>query len=126
MPSYRTERAKVSGLGSARTGTGHFWEQRISAIALLVLAPFFILTLARALGGSYDEVRALYAHPFNAIVAAGFVLTAMLHLYQGLIVVIEDYVHGRAGIVLIIATRLICALVALTGTFAILKIAFTA
>ncbi|HHL21279.1 MAG TPA: succinate dehydrogenase, hydrophobic membrane anchor protein [Aliiroseovarius sp.] len=126
MPSYRTERAKVSGLGTARTGTGHFWEQRLSAIALLILTPFFVFTFARALGAPHEQVLAIYARPFNAIVAAGFVLTAMLHLYQGLTVVIEDYVHGRKGTILIIAVRLLCALGALTGTFAILKIAFTA
>ena len=126
MTSYRTPRAQVSGLGSARTGTGHFWEQRITAVALLFLTPFFVFTFARHLGGSFDEVRAAYAQPFNAIVALAFVLTAFLHLFQGLIVIVEDYVHGRAGTLSIIAIRLLTALFALAGTFAILKIAFSA
>ncbi len=126
MPSHRSARARVAGLGSARSGTGHFWEQRISAIALLLLAPFFVFTLAGALGGSFEEMRAIYARPANAIVALGFVLAGFLHLFQGLGVVIEDYVHGRRGKLLIIAARLFCALFALTGSFAILKIAFTA
>ena len=126
MTSYRTPRARVSGLGSARTGTGHFWEQRITAVALLFLTPFFVFTFARHLGGSFDEVRTAYAQPFNAIVALAFVLTAFLHLFQGLIVIVEDYVHGRAGTLMIIAIRLLTALFALAGTFAILKIAFSA
>jgi len=126
MTSYRTPRAQVSGLGSARTGTGHFWEQRITAVALLFLAPVFILTFAHNLGGSYDEIRAAYAQPFNAIVALAFMLTAFLHLFQGLIVIVEDYVHGRKGTLLIIAIRLLTALFALAGSFAILKIAFSA
>ncbi len=126
MKSYRTPRARVSGLGSARSGTTHFWEQRISAIALAILAPFFVFTLARHLGDSHEAMRAAYARPFNALVALGFILTASLHLFQGLSVVIEDYVHGRKGVFLIIAARLFCALIALVGTFAILKIAFTA
>ncbi len=126
MTSYRTPRARVSGLGSARTGTGHFWEQRITAVALLFLAPAFVFTFARNLGGSFEEVRAAYAQPFNAIVALAFVLTAFLHLFQGLSVIVEDYVHGRRGTLMIIAIRLLTALFALTGTFAILKIAFSA
>ena len=126
MTSYRTPRARVSGLGSARTGTAHFWEQRITAVALMILTPFFLFPLARYMGQSFDEVRAAYAHPFNAIVAMAFILTAFLHLFQGLSVVIEDYVHGRRGVVMIIAVRLLCALFALSGVFAILKIAFTA
>jgi len=126
MTSYRTPRARVSGLGSARTGTGHFWEQRITAIALLFLTPFFIFTFARHLGGSFEEVRAAYANPFNALVALAFVLTVCLHLFQGLSVIVEDYVHGRRGTLLIIGVRLLTATFALVGTFAILKIAFSA
>lgn len=126
MTSYRTPRARVSGLGSARTGTGHFWEQRITAVALIFLTPFFLFTFARHLGGGYEEVRAAYASPFNALVALAFVLTACLHLFQGLTVIVEDYVHGRSGTLLIIGIRLMTALFALTGAFAILKIAFSA
>lgn len=126
MTSFRTPRARVSGLGSARTGTGHFWEQRITAVALVFLAPLFIFTFARHLGAPYEEVRAAYAKPFNAIIALAFVLTAFLHLFQGLSVIVEDYVHGRLGTLLIIAIRLSCALFALMGVFAILKIAFGA
>jgi len=124
--SYRTDRAKVTGLGSAKAGTGHFWEQRISAIALMILAPLFILPLAYNMGDTFENVRAAYAHPFNAIIALAFFITAFLHLFQGLQVVIEDYVHGRMGTFLIIAARLFCSLGALTAVFSILKIAFSA
>ncbi|MCI2400653.1 succinate dehydrogenase, hydrophobic membrane anchor protein [Aliiroseovarius subalbicans] len=123
---YQTDRSRVHGLGSAKTGTAHFWEQRISAIALVILTPLFVFPLAYNLGGSFDEVREAYAHPLNAIVAIAFIVTAMLHLYQGLQVVIEDYAGGRWELFLLIATRLMCSLFALTGVFAILKIAFTA
>lgn len=123
---YRTDRSRVTGLGAAHTGTGHFWEQRMSAIALVVLTPLFLFPLAHNLGAGYAEVRAAYAHPFNAIVALAFVLTASLHLNQGLQVVIEDYVHGRLGLIAIITTRMFTIALALTGAFAILKIAFSA
>ncbi len=125
MSNYRTERARVTGLGSAKSGTGHFWEQRVSAIAMMILTPLFIFPLAANLGDSFDNVRAAYAHPVNAIIAIAFIVTAFLHLFQGLTVVIEDYVHSRWETVLIIAARLLCSLLALTGVFAILKIAFT-
>lgn len=124
--SYQTDRARVTGLGSAKAGTGHFWEQRISAIALLLLTPAFIFPLAYNIGDTYENVRAAYAHPFNAIVAIAFFITVFLHLFQGLQVVIEDYVHSRAGPVLIISARLFCSFSALTGVFAVLKIAFSA
>jgi succinate dehydrogenase / fumarate reductase membrane anchor subunit len=120
---YQTDRRRVQGLGASRTGTGHFWEQRVSSIALLILTPLFVLPFAYNLGDGYEQVRAAYAHPVNAIVALAFFITGFLHLFQGLTVVIEDYVHGRLGLALIIAARLLCALFALTGIYAVIMIA---
>jgi len=123
---YLTDRKRATGLGSARSGTGHFWEQRVSSIALLILMPLFLFPLAYNMGDSYEEVRAAYGHPINAIVAVAFMLTAFLHFFQGIQVVIEDYVHGRWELVLIIAMRLLSASFALIGSIAILKIFFSA
>jgi succinate dehydrogenase / fumarate reductase, membrane anchor subunit len=123
---YLTDRKRATGLGSARSGTGHFWEQRVSSIALLILMPLFLFPLAYNMGDSYEAVRAAYGHPINAIVAVAFMLTAFLHFFQGIQVVIEDYVHGRWELVLIIAMRLLSASFALIGTIAILKIFFSA
>ncbi len=122
---YLSDRKSATGLGSARSGTGHFWEQRISALALLVLTPLFVFPLAYNMGDSYDAVRAAYAHPVNAVIAIAFFATAFLHFYQGIKVVVEDYVHGRWELVLVISLRLISTLFALVGAFAVLKIAFT-
>lgn len=122
--AYLTDRKRATGLGSARSGVRHFWEQRISAIALIVLTPLFLFPLAYNMGDSYEAVHAAYAHPVNATIAVAFFVTAFLHFFQGIQVVIEDYVHGRWEIVLIITTRLISSLFALIGAFAILKIAF--
>jgi len=123
--SYRTDLARVAGLGSAKEGTDHFWQQRVTAVALVILSPFFIFPFASHLGSSFEEVRAAYAHPFTAIVAALFVITAFVHLKLGLQVVIEDYIHGK-GIrtALIIANTALCYAAAFTGLFAIAKIAF--
>lgn len=123
---YVTDRKRVRGLGSAKLGTGHFWEQRLSAIALIVLVPLFILPFAYNLGDGYEEVRAAYAHPINAVIAIAFILTAFLHLFQGLQVIIEDYIHGRLGLVLIISSRLICAFCALVGVYAVIRISLGA
>lgn len=122
--AYLTDRKRARGLGSARSGVKHFWEQRISAIALLILTPLFVFPFAYNVGDGYEAVHAAYAHPVNATIAVAFLLTGFLHFFQGIQVVIEDYVHGRWEIVLIITMRLVSALFALIGAFAILKIAF--
>ncbi len=124
--SYKTDYGRVNGLGSAKEGTHHFWSQRISAIGLLILTPLFIIPFAINLGDGFEAVRASYANPFMAIIAALFVITSFYHLKLGLQVVIEDYIPGKAlRTGLIIGMSLFCALAGFTGLFAIAKIAFS-
>ncbi len=123
--TYRTPRARVSGLGSAGQGTHHWWLQRISALALIPLTVLFIVPFAGALGGEHDAVLALYARPFHALVAVLFIAVAFRHLALGLQVVVEDYVHAktwRTG--LLVGNTMFCFAFGLAGIFAVLKIAF--
>lgn len=124
--SFKTDLGRVAGLGSAKDGTHHWWSQRISSIALIPLTFLFVFPFARALGGTYEEMLAIYTSPFNAIVAILFVFVGFMHLMQGLQVVIEDYVHGKAARTgLLLANTLFCWALAFAGVFAIAKIAFT-
>lgn len=125
--SYRTDRQRVLGLGSAGEGTGHWWGQRLTSIALVPLSLLFLVPFARALGNDHAAVLATYANPFNAIVAILFILVSFHHLAQGLQVVIEDYVHGAAArTASLLANIFFCYALALAGVFAVAKIAFTA
>ena len=125
--SYRTDRQRALGLGSAKEGTGHWWSQRLTSVALVPLTLLFIFPFAQSLGADYATVRATYANPFHAIVAILLILVAFLHLQQGLQVVIEDYVHGKAARTgLLLANTLVSWAFALAGVFAVAKIAFTA
>lgn len=122
--SYLTDRVRVTGLGSARDGTDHFWRQRITAIALVPLGLLFIFPFAIALGDGYEAVRALYGAPYHAIVAGLFILVGCNHLRLGIQVVVEDYVHGGARAAILVLNTLICTLFAFGGLFAIARIAF--
>ena len=120
-----TPRSRVRGLGSARSGTDHWWNQRLSAISLAVLAPFFFIPFAIALGKPWLEVVSMYKHPFNAIVAALFMLAVFHHMRLGLQVVIEDYVHApalRTG--MLIAVKLGTIVLGFAAAFSIAMIAF--
>lgn len=124
--NYKTDRARVSGLGAAGNGTHHWWSQRITAVALIPLTVLFAVPFAGALGGEHAQVLALYAHPFHAIVAVLFIAVAFRHLALGLQVVIEDYVQGkgwRTG--LVVGSSMFCFTFGIAGVFAVLKIAFT-
>ncbi|WP_118133327.1 succinate dehydrogenase, hydrophobic membrane anchor protein [Oceanicella sp. SM1341] len=124
---FRTDRQRATGLGAAKEGVGHWWNQRVTAVALAVLVLLFIWPLGSALGEDYDEVLETYRNPFNAIVAILMFATAFYHLKLGLQVVIEDYVHGKAmRTALLLANTLLCAFFGIAGVFAVVKIALGA
>lgn len=125
--SYRTDRQRVRGLGVTGDGTHHWWSQRLTSIALVLLTPFFVFPFARALGQDWETVRAVYGTPINAIVAILFILVGFNHLQQGIQVVVEDYVHDRpVRTAVLLANTFVCLALALIGVFAVAKIAFTA
>jgi succinate dehydrogenase / fumarate reductase membrane anchor subunit len=114
--------ARVRGLGSARQGTGHWIAQRITAVALLPLAAWFLLS-AFGLGG-YADARAFLAQPLNGVLTAALVLCLFHHAQLGLQVVIEDYVHQRTlELALLVLVKSGAALAAIASLFAIVRIA---
>ena len=124
--SYRTPKGMAAGLGSAGTGTHHWWQHRITSVALIPLTALAIFPFVGALGQDWGVALATYSNPFNAIVAILWLAVTFHHLMQGLQVVIEDYVHHkgwRTG--LLLANTLLCGFLGFAGIFAVLKIAFT-
>ncbi|MFM1885117.1 MAG: hypothetical protein RL026_274 [Pseudomonadota bacterium] len=118
---------RVLGHGTAHAGSGHWWLQRLTALALLVLAPWFLYSLATVPLADHAAVAAWAAHPWHAIALALLVGTACWHASLGLQVVIEDYVHGPAiKLAALLLARFACITLAATGLFAVLKLALAA
>jgi len=124
MGDYRTPLSKARGLGSAKSGVGHFISQRISAIALLVLIPTFIWSVATLPSGDYAAAQAWLGSPWGAIVTLLTLTAAFYHMRIGLQVVIEDYIHKPgAKSVLLIANTLIAAGLWIAALYSVLAIA---
>jgi succinate dehydrogenase / fumarate reductase membrane anchor subunit len=116
---------RVLGLGSAKDGTGHWWAQRVTAIALipLTLWLFFSLLLLPAL--DYATVRTWLAVPFSSFLAMLAIAVMTYHSYLGTTVVIEDYVHGTGMKVLsLLLLRFLYVLFGCAGIYAVLRVAF--
>lgn len=125
--SFKTDYARVAGLGAARHGVAHWWAQRVTAVALIPLTALAVIPFARAVGAGHEAVLATYGHPLHAIVAILFLAVAFRHLHQGLQVVIEDYVHAKAArTAALLGNTMFCALFGLIGAFGVGKIAFAA
>jgi succinate dehydrogenase / fumarate reductase membrane anchor subunit len=118
--------ARAKGLGSAKDGTGHWWAQRLSSIALALLTPWFLVFLLGTFGADAATVRAAVAQPLTATLLASFVLATFWHIQQGLQVVIEDYIHGATELVLQVLVKFACVVCVVASLLAIGRIAFTA
>ena len=121
--AFLTDRKRAAGLGSAKTGTEHFWNMQLSSAALSVLMPLFIFTFGRILGAGHAEVVAYFARPFPAIVAALTLVVGLVHFKNGAQVMIEDYAHGAARKVLIAGVTALSYLLVAMGLFALIRLA---
>ena len=120
---YLTDRKRAVGTGSAKSGTAHFWDMKVSSVALLILVPLFVFTFGPMLGDPHAEVVAYYARPFPALVAALTLVVGFKHFKDGCQVMIEDYVHGTMQKALIIGVTCLSYAAAATGVFAIARLA---
>jgi len=123
--SLRSPVGRVLGLGSAKDGTGHWWAQRVSAVALIPLTLWFLLSLLALPALDYVTVRAWLSVPLSGLLAVLLVAVLTYHSYLGTTVVIEDYVHASGTKILsLLLLRFLYVLVGGAGIFAILHVAF--
>jgi succinate dehydrogenase / fumarate reductase, membrane anchor subunit len=124
MTGYRTPRAKVEGLGAAHSGTTHFWQQRVTAIALVPLTIWFGWAALHLVGAPYDMAIAFLRQPVNAVPMILFIFAALYHMTLGVQLVIEDYIEQEGGkLALLMLNRFFAWLVGAACLFAVFKIA---
>lgn len=123
MSSIRSPLASARGLGSAKSGTAHFWAQRVSAIALVPLTLWFVACLAAQFGASYTSVTGWLSSPFQATLLVVYLGAIFYHSQLGLQVVVEDYVHTEGiKMATVIALQLINILMAVAAIVSVLMI----
>ena len=121
--SLRTPLGKVLGLGSAKEGTDHWWGQRVSAVALVILGLWFMASMAQMDHYDYLTVVKFVAQPLNSVLLAILSVVLCYHSYLGVQVVIEDYIHGPAAkISMLLLSRFAHVLIAIISVFSILRI----
>jgi succinate dehydrogenase / fumarate reductase membrane anchor subunit len=123
--SLEADIAKVRGLGSAKEGTGHFWHQRLTAIALIPLSIWFVVNLVCVFDATYAEVTAWIQSPIVTTLLVALIGALLYHVKLGVQIVIEDYLHAEwlklSSIICLNLGTVLCGLVSIV---AILKISF--
>jgi succinate dehydrogenase / fumarate reductase, membrane anchor subunit len=122
--SMRSDLGKVRGLGSAKSGTEHFWMQRVTAIANVPLVIFLVWFIISHLGATRMEFIASIKNPLIAIVLLLALASFLYHMRLGLQVVIEDYVHGSAKFAALLVNTFFAVILFATAAYAILKMSF--
>ena len=121
--SLRSDLGKVKGLGAAKEGVGHWRLQRLTALALLPLALWFVTTLLGLIGAPHAVVVAWIGQGHVTVLLLALVIALFWHLQLGLQVVLEDYLHVPwLQILLQLGSRCFAALGALVAIVSILKI----
>lgn len=123
--TLRTPLGHVRGLGSARSGTRHFWHQRLTSIASIPLSIFFVFLVIALIGRNQAAAVQILGSPWVAILMLLFIFTTVYHMQIGMQVIIEDYAHGELSkLVLLMANVFFSIAIGLASAFAILKISF--
>jgi len=123
--AMRTPLKNVRRLGSAKEGTDHFWRQRLTSVALLLLLPFMLWIALAIVGAEYETVVRTLGNPVVSILLVLFILTGVLHMRLGMQVIIEDYVHTEgAKVALLMLNTFFAAVVGLASIYAVLKLSF--
>ncbi|MFO1150344.1 MAG: succinate dehydrogenase, hydrophobic membrane anchor protein [Alsobacter sp.] len=116
---------RVRGLGSARSGTDHFWRQRLTAVALVPLTLAFLIIVLRTQGHDHASTVVALSHPLPAILLLLFIGAGIMHMRIGMQVIIEDYVHEEGPKIALLMLNTFFAIgLGLACAFAILKMSF--
>lgn len=121
--AFLTDRKRAEGTGSGREGTHHHWQMIASSVALVFIVPVFVLIIGAALGDDHASVVEFFSRPIPAIFTGLSIGVLMLHLLREAQAAIEDYMHGTAQKLTLIAAEAFSYAVIAAGLFALAKIA---
>lgn len=125
-PSLVNPLAKVRGLGSAKSGTHHWWLQRVTAVLLVPFSVWLMASLIGLSGAEYSVVRAWIGHPLHSVLLVFLFATLFIHAALGCQVILEDYVSCEASrLVAVTLVKIACIGLFLASTLAILRICIT-
>ena len=122
-PSMRTPLSRVRNLGASHSGTGDFWRQRLTAVAMTLLIIPVLVVIMMLIGSNQAGAKVVLGSLPVAIILILFIIASTWHMKIGMQVVIEDYVQNeKLKLAAIMANQFFATVVALTSVYALLKL----
>jgi succinate dehydrogenase / fumarate reductase membrane anchor subunit len=122
-PSMRTPLGRVRNLGASHSGTGDFWRQRLTAVAMTLLIIPVLVIIMMLIGSNQAGAKLVLGSLPAAIILVLFIVASAWHMKIGMQVVIEDYVHSeKLKLAAIMANNFFSFAVALASIYAIFKL----
>jgi succinate dehydrogenase / fumarate reductase membrane anchor subunit len=123
----RSQLGRARGMGSAKSGTHHWWVERATAVALIPLTIWFVLAVMHVAGEPQAYVQHWVANPVNTVLLLALVAMTFHHMQLGLQVVMEDYIeHKKWQTAAILLNKAVAVFLGLLCAVSILRMAFTA
>jgi succinate dehydrogenase / fumarate reductase membrane anchor subunit len=122
--NLRTPLSRARGHGAAKEGLGHWIGQRVTAVALVPLSIWFIVSVISLAGSHYEQFQAWLSVPGNTALMLLLLFCTFHHAQLGVQTVIEDYIHGRgARVAAIYLVKMTSALLGVFAGVAVLRAA---
>lgn len=80
---------------STKTGSHHWITLRISAIALIPLTIWLVLSVLQIINDPVNYMPLFFAYPLNAIMTIIFIAFSLYHGSLGMREIIEDYIPNK-------------------------------
>jgi succinate dehydrogenase / fumarate reductase, membrane anchor subunit len=123
--SMESPLGRVRGLGASGEGAHHWWDERLTSIATLLLFIWLIVSLLRLPALDHRTVTEWLAEPLAAVPMLLLIFVTFWHSKLGLQVVVEDYVHEEGDkLFWIVLINFLAVLGGALAMFSVLKIAF--
>ena len=123
--AMRSPLAVARGLGSAKSGTEHWWAQRLTAVALVPLTLWLVFSLTGLVGADHATLVAWLSSPLRLALLILFLVAVFHHAALGLQVVIEDYIHDEGPkLVVMLATKFLLWLLAAVAVLSAVRTSF--
>ena len=122
--NMRSPLSRARGLGSAKTGTDHWWAQRLTALALIPLVIWFVVSMIIVTSADHAAAVEFISSPINAVLLILLIAATFHHGQLGLQVVIEDYIHTKwLEVGLIIAVKGAAVFLGVVSVYAVIALA---